>query len=64
MPNCDYQEMIGQPNLPEEQWSPALRILRTPHVFEIEDGSVILPDLPGLGLDIDEEAIKEYRVRA
>ena len=64
MPNCDYQEMIGQPNLPEEQWSPALRILRTPHVFEIEDGSVILPDLPGLGLDIDEEAIEEYRVRA
>lgn len=64
MPNCDYQEMIGQPNLPEEQWSPALRILRTPHVFEIEDGTVLLPDLPGLGLDIDEEAIEEYRVRA
>ena len=64
MPNCDYQEMIGQPNLPDEQWSPALRILRTPHVFEIENGYVKLPDRPGLGLDVDEEAIKEYRVRA
>lgn len=64
MPNCDYQEMIGQPNLPEEQWSPALRILRTPHVFEIENGHVRLPDRPGLGLDIDQDAIEEYRVRA
>lgn len=64
MPNCEYQEMIGQPNLPEEQWSPALRILRTPHVFEIEDGFVKLPELPGLGLDVDQEAIEEYRVRA
>lgn len=64
MPNCDYQEMIGQPNLPEEQWSPALRILRTPHVFEIEDGHVRLPDLPGLGLDVDQEAVEEHRVRA
>ena len=64
MPNCDYQEMIGQPNLPEEQWSPALRILRTPHVFEIENGYVKLPDRPGLGLDVDQDAIEEYRVRA
>lgn len=64
MPNCDFQEMIGQPNLLEKQWSPALRILRTPRVFEIEDGFVMLPDLPGLGLDIDEEAIEEYRIRA
>lgn len=64
MPNCGYQEMIGQPNLPEEQWSPALRILRTPRAFEIEDGFVMLPDLPGLGLGIYEEAIGEYRIRA
>ena len=64
MPNCEYQEIIGQPNLPQEQWEPALRILRTPHVFEIEDGYVKLPDLPGLGLDVDEDALEEYRVGA
>ena len=64
MPNCDYQEIIGQPNLPQEQWSPGLNVLRTPHVFEIEDGFVKLPDLPGLGLDVDQDAIEEYRVRA
>ncbi len=64
MPNCEYQEIIGQPNLPQAQWEPALRVLRTPHVFEIEDGYVKLPDLPGLGLDVDEDALEEYRVRA
>lgn len=40
------------------------RFLPTPRVFEIEDGFVMLPDLPGLGLDIDKEAIEEYRIRA
>ena len=64
MPNCEYQEIIGQPNLPQEQWSPGLNLLRTPHVFEIEDGFVKLPELPGLGLDVDQDAIEEYRVRA
>ena len=64
MHNCEYQEIIGQPNLPEEQWSPALRVLRTPHVFEVEDGYIKLPGIPGLGLDVDQEALDEYRVRA
>jgi len=64
MPNCEWQEMIGQPNLPEEQWAPALKLVRTPHVFRIEDGHVLLPDLPGLGLDLNEDAIQEYRVNA
>lgn len=61
MPNCEWQEIIGENNLPEEQWEPALRLLRTPHVFRIEQGHVLLPDLPGLGLDLNEDAIKEYR---
>ena len=64
MPNCEYQEMIGQPNLPEEQWSPALKVLRTKHVFEIEDGYVKLPEIPGLGLDVDADALEEFRVRS
>ncbi len=64
MPNCDWQEMIGGPNLPEEQWAPGLKLLRTPQVFQIEKGYVRLPDVPGLGLDINEDALQEYRVRA
>lgn len=63
MPNCEWQEIIGGPNLPEEQWAPAVKLLRTPHVFQIERGYVLLPELPGLGLDINEDALKEFRVR-
>jgi len=63
MPNCDWQEMIGGPNLPDEQWEPGLKLLRTPQAFPIENGYVKLPDVPGLGLDINEDALQEYRVR-
>ncbi len=61
MTNCEWQEMIGGPNLPEEEWEPGLKLLRTPQVFRIEKGYVYLPALPGLGLDINEDALKEYR---
>ncbi|HLJ13612.1 MAG TPA: mandelate racemase/muconate lactonizing enzyme family protein [Bryobacteraceae bacterium] len=64
MNNCEWQEMIGEPNLPEEQWAPARKLVRTPDVFTIENGYVLLPEAPGLGLDLNEDAIQEYRVRA
>jgi D-galactarolactone cycloisomerase len=64
MSNCEWQEIIGGPNLPEEQWSPALKLVKTSHVFRVENGFVHLSDLPGLGLDLNEDAIKEYRARA
>ena len=64
MNNCEWQEIIGGPNLPQEQWAPARKLVRTPDVFTIDNGYILLPDLPGLGLDINEEALKEYRVRA
>jgi L-alanine-DL-glutamate epimerase-like enolase superfamily enzyme len=61
MNNCEWQEIIGGPNLPQEQWEPARKLVRTPDVFRIENGFVLLPDLPGLGLDLNEDAIQEYR---
>jgi D-galactarolactone cycloisomerase len=61
MTNCQWQEIIGGPNLPEEEWAPALKLLRTPQAFPIQDGYVLLPNLPGLGLDVNEDAIREYR---
>ncbi|MCL4402117.1 MAG: hypothetical protein M1436_05570, partial [Acidobacteria bacterium] len=64
MRNCDWQEIIGGPNLPEEQWAPARKLVRTPDVFRVENGYILLPDLPGLGLDVNEDAIKEYRINA
>ena len=62
MNNCEWQEIIGGPNLPQEQWAPARKLVRTSDVFTIENGYILLPDLPGLGLDINEDALKEYRV--
>lgn len=64
MPNCEWQEIIGNANLPQEQWEPARKLLRTADVFRIEDGYIYLPELPGLGLDLNEDALKEYRVRS
>ncbi len=64
MSNCEWQEIIGTPELPQEQWAAAKPLVRSPDVFRIEDGHILLPELPGLGLDLNEDAIKEYRIRA
>jgi D-galactarolactone cycloisomerase len=61
MPNCEFQEIIGGPELPEEQWAPARKLFRTPDVFRVERGYIHLPDTPGIGLDINEDALQEYR---
>ena len=34
-----------------------------PQVFTIEDGMILAPEHPGIGLDVDEEAIERFRVR-
>ncbi|HUQ93536.1 MAG TPA: mandelate racemase/muconate lactonizing enzyme family protein [Bryobacteraceae bacterium] len=61
MNNCEFQEIIGGPNLPEEEWEPGIKLLKTPYAFRVEKGYVHLSDLPGLGLDVNEDALKEYR---
>ncbi len=61
MPNCEWQEIIGGPQLPEEEWAPARKLFKTPDVFRVERGYVYLPELPGIGLDVNEDALKEYR---
>jgi len=63
MSNCEWQEIIGLPELPQEQWAPARPLVRTPDVFRIENGHILLPEFPGLGLDLNEDAIREYRIR-
>jgi L-alanine-DL-glutamate epimerase-like enolase superfamily enzyme len=62
MMNCEWQEMIGAgPNLPTEEWSPGLVLLKNKQAWRVENGYVYLPDAPGLGLDVSEDALKEYR---
>lgn len=60
----EYQEvtMVSPPLLPQEQWAPGLKVLKNNRMFEFQNGEIIAPQLPGLGLDVDEEAIQRYRV--
>ena len=44
--------------------APALKLVRTPYLFRVDRGYIYLPETPGIGLDINEDALKEYRVRA
>lgn len=53
--------LIFPPLLPEQQWAPGLKVLKTKQMFTIRDGEILAPELPGLGLDVDEEALKRYR---
>jgi L-alanine-DL-glutamate epimerase-like enolase superfamily enzyme len=39
------------------------KVLKSPEVFTIEDGMILAPKHPGLGLDVDEEAIERFRTR-
>ncbi len=40
-----------------------LRDLVTLPSFEVKDGKLIIPDTPGLGVEINEEALEKYRVK-
>jgi D-galactarolactone cycloisomerase len=60
---AEWQELvfIRPPLLPEELWSPGLRVLNTKTMYTIRDGEIQVPDLPGLGLDVNEEALEKFR---
>lgn len=61
---ADWQELalITPPLMPEQQWTPALRVLRSKSVFTLSGGRIEVPQGPGLGLDVDEEAVQRFRV--
>ncbi len=61
----EWQELalIQPPLLPEDQWSPALKVLNSKSVFLVRQGEIQVPQGPGLGLDINEEALERHRVR-
>jgi D-galactarolactone cycloisomerase len=62
----DWQELVfvTPPLLPEDLLKPGLQVLKTKTMYRFEDGHVHLPELPGLGLDVDEDALDKYRVKA
>ena len=56
--------LVSPPLLPEEQWAPGLKLLRSKQMFTFENGVILAPPHAGIGLDIDEDALEKYRVRA
>jgi L-alanine-DL-glutamate epimerase-like enolase superfamily enzyme len=50
------------PLLPQEQWAPALKILPSQELYTFTHGEIQVPQGPGLGIDIDEEALEHYKV--
>jgi L-alanine-DL-glutamate epimerase-like enolase superfamily enzyme len=62
----DWQEvaLITPPLLPQEQWSACLKVLKSKDLFVVENGELLAPPYPGLGLDVNEEALVRYRAKS
>ena len=60
----EWQELVftRPPLLPEEVWSPGLQVLNTKTMYTFRDGEIEVADLPGLGLDVNEESVRRCRV--
>lgn len=60
---AEWQEVaiLWPPLMPEQQWAPSLKLLRSPKLFEIRDGFLMAPAHPGIGLDVNADALREYR---
>jgi L-alanine-DL-glutamate epimerase-like enolase superfamily enzyme len=54
--------LITPPLLPEEQWAPGLKLLKSKQVLSIDNGQLVAPPYPGIGLDVDEDALNRYRI--
>lgn len=50
------------PLLPQEQWAPASRILNSKELYTFRNGEIVVPQGPGLGLEINEEALGHYTI--
>jgi len=59
-----YQEIavLTPPYLPDDYCTPFLSLLHGKQPFTYENGECAVPQLPGLGLNIDEAALNHYRV--
>ena len=51
------------PLLPHERWSHLTKVVNRQNLFVLQDGEIQVPMSPGLGMDINEDAIEHYRVR-
>jgi L-alanine-DL-glutamate epimerase-like enolase superfamily enzyme len=49
------------PLLPQEQWAPALKILDQKELYTFKNGEIQVPQGPGNGLSLNEDAIERYK---
>jgi L-alanine-DL-glutamate epimerase-like enolase superfamily enzyme len=61
-----FQEIgvLTPPALPQDAGEPALQILNTKELFTFQNGEIEVPQHPGLGLDLNEQAIEKFRSEA
>ncbi len=64
LPNCWILEvaLVNPPLLPWEQWEHCLALVDQDTLFDIVDGDFIIPDRPGIGIEVNDEAVERYRV--
>ena len=64
IPSCRLQEVVytTPPTPPTEAWSPLSALVNAESILTVEDGYVKIPNAPGLGIDVDDEAVSRYRV--
>ena len=64
MPNCHIHEVVyvTPPLTPQQQWEPLLKVLTTGQLYDLEGDVLAIPTAPGLGIDLSEDAVQEYRV--
>ena len=62
--SCRAQEIVfTTPSwTPQETWAPLNILVTTPQLYTITDGYIEIPQAPGLGISLDEEALEKYRV--
>jgi D-galactarolactone cycloisomerase len=53
--NCDWFELTQDPN--------PLRDELAQNPIRIEKGTVILPEGPGLGIELNETVVKKYQIK-
>ena len=61
---CYKQELVytTPPMMPEEAWSPLNALVKGEKLYTVKDGYIQIPQAPGLGVELDEEAIEKFRV--
>jgi D-galactarolactone cycloisomerase len=55
--------LVHPPLTPQEMWAPLEVLVRNPPLYELDGaGEIRIPTGPGLGIDVNNEAVEEYKV--